>query len=481
MMRRSATDGPNIVFIVADTTREDALGLGSTGGVAPELSAAAANGRVYRRAASTAPWTPPAHASMFGGLAPSEHGVWGPNILDEQGWPRRSVLGGPLMDRWLPKILIDRGYRTLGISANAWISDYLGFDHGFDRFLTIRENPSGRTGPNWKKRLSWMLPDPVADSLRRRRLTASLRRRGLDWGADRTMVAMKEVLGEPGRPFFAFLNFMEPHWPYHPPRDFEGFSSDEARLAVEVLLRYRSPARLLGQSGITGHELPSEHRAMLRRLYLGEVNYLDQRLGELLHRLDDAEWLKDTVVVVVADHGEHIGEHGLVGHVGSVHEELLHVPLLVLGPEELVGRGDEDARVSTQSLYDAVLCWTLGERATLTGDGPVVAEYEGAWSHAGSLRRMSRHFDATSKAIVWAIYDDRWKLVRDSTGREWFFDLESDPAETTDVTGNGPRENMRKQLARSLSSRRPSLLGPGSGTGERDLAVERELRALGYL
>jgi arylsulfatase A-like enzyme len=468
-----------VLFIVVDTTRADALGLGTTGGVSPELSAASEQGRVYRRATSPAPWTPPAHASMFTGLAPSEHGVWGPNLLDATGWPQPGVLRGPVLDRWLPAVLAKRGYRTLGISANAWVSEYLGFDHGFDRFLTIRENPSGRTRLSGMANVARKLPDVVAEPVRVR---ARVRRRGQDWGADRALSAVQEQLTANGRPFFAFLNFMEPHFPYNPPADFEGFSDDEARLAIEVLIRYRSPLAFDAEGRITRRVLPAEDVAMLRRLYSGEVRYLGRRLGGLFHRLSDTGRLEDTVVVVVADHGEHLGEYGLIGHVDSVHEELLHVPLLVLGPADLVGRGVQDARVSTQSLYQAVLDWSCGETGTLAGLAPVVAEYEGVWHHAGSVRRMAPGLDhAAAKATVWAVYDDDWKLVRSSDGTERLYDLRSDHGETAEAKDDTRREKMRQELAQALAGRGRSLLADTAASGERDPQVESELRALGYL
>lgn len=465
---------PNLVLAVVDTTRADALGL-DRGGVAPTLRAAARMGRTYTRAISPSPWTPPAHASMFTGLAPAEHGVWGPNLLDGDGWPRPGCVRGPLLGRWLPALLAERGYRTLGISANSWIGGYLGFDHGFERFTSVRYNPSGRVRRTRAVRVGRLLPRQVADRLRRRRVAGQLRRRGQDWGAGLTLSILRDWLAESHRPFFAFLNFMEPHWPYHPPAGFEGYSAAEVRHALEVLVRYRGPAW-------QRTPLPPEDAAMLRRLYLGEVGYLDRRLGELIELLADAGRLDDTVVVVVADHGEHLGEHGLLGHVASVYQELLHVPLLALGPEELVGRGVEDTRVSTRRLYHALLDWAGCEAASLVSDEPVVADYEGVWSHAGSLRRMRNPpDDPRLKATVWALYGGPWKYVREQTGEERLCNLDADPGETTDAQADGPRSTLRRQLAEVLAERRPCLLGPGAGQGERDLDTEAELRALGYL
>jgi arylsulfatase A-like enzyme len=465
---------PNIVLAVADTTRADALGVGADGGVAPAVQAAARMGRSYRRATSPAPWTPPAHASMLTGLAPSEHGVWGPNLLDHEGWPRPGSLRGPVLDRWLPDLLARRGYRTLGISANSWIGGHLGFDHGFERFANVRYNPSGRVRRTRTVRLAHRLPEPLADGLRRRRVAAQVRRRGQDWGAGRTLAMLRAWLAGSPRPFFAFLNFMEPHWPYHPPSDLDGYSAAEARHALDVLARYRGPAW-------RRHPAP-EDAAVLHRLYLGEVAYLDRRLGELVELLAELGRLEDTVTVIVADHGEHLGEHGLVGHVASVYEELLHVPLLVLGPEDLVGRGVEEARVSTRRLYHALLDWSRGEAATLVSDEPVVADYEGLWHHAGSLRRLPQPpDDSRLKATVWAIYDGPWKYVRDGTGQERLHDLCADPGETTDAHAPGTRSALHRRLAEVLAERRPCLLGDGTGAGQRDPDMEAELRALGYL
>jgi arylsulfatase A-like enzyme len=474
MLTHRAPISPNILLIVLDTTRADALGLGAGGGVAPSMQAAALHGRAYLRATSPSPWTPPAHASILTGLAPGEHGVWGPNLLDAQGWPRPGCMRGAVLDRWLPAVLGARGHRTLGISANAWIGGHLGFDHGFDRFVSVNLNPSGRTKRTRAIRLARLLPEPAANGLRRGRITAHLRRRGQDWGAARSLMLLREWLAESDRPFFALVNFMEPHWPYYPPSDLEGYSPAERRFALEVLVRYRNPASA---------PVPSpEDAAMLCRLYLGEVRYLDRRLGELLELLNSLNRLDDTVVVIVADHGEHLGEHGLVGHVGSVHEELLHVPLLVLGPKELVGRGVENARVSTQGLYRAMLDWAGCKAAQLVEEAPVLAEYEGVWHHAGSLRRTRAAADnGRLKATVWVIYEQAWKYVRDATGAETLYNLDADPGETADVDADAPRAPLRRQLAQALEHQRPCLLEERSGPAERDPMVEHELKALGYL
>jgi arylsulfatase A-like enzyme len=419
---------------------------------------------------------------MLTGLAPSEHGVWRANLFDDQGRPCPKPVRGEVAERWLPARLAAAGYRTLGISANPWVAPYFGFDHGFERFESLKD-----WGPRWANRslsarVARRLPAPLARRLRRRRLATRMRHGGPDSGAAYALRTMSAWLAESDRPFFAFLNLMEAHWPYRPPAGLEGFSPREARDAVDLLARLGQFKRFTLEAYFGRAELAAEERAVLRRLYQGEVAYLERRLVELLDRLGAAGRLDDTVVVVVADHGEQLGEHGLYGHGSSLYEQLLHVPLLVLGPEELVGRGVEDARVSTRRLYHALLDWAGCEAASLVSDEPVVADYEGVWSHAGSLRRLRNPpDDPRLKATVWALYGGPWKYVRDQTGEERLHNLDTDPSETTDAQADGPRSTLRRQLAEVLAERRPCLLGPQAGQGERDLATEAELRALGYL
>jgi arylsulfatase A-like enzyme len=474
--------GPNLVVVVADTTRADALGPGAGGEVAPALTAAARDGCVYTRATSPAPWTAPAHASMFTGLAPSEHGVWRPNLFDDEGRPIPRPIRGEVAKRWLPARLAACGYRTLGISANPWVAPYFGFDHGFERFHASKDKGAAWSKRSLASRLGRKLPVPVAVRLRRRALAARLRRQGPDSGALQALTTMSTWMAESPRPFFAFVNLMEAHWPYRPALDFQGFSAAEQRRAVDLLARLGQFKAFQLRAFFEHATLGPEELAMLRRLYLGEVGYLDGCLRRLLERLEDAGRLEDTVVVVVSDHGEQLGEHGLFGHGSSLYEQLLHVPLLVLGPAELVGRGVEAARVSTQGLYQAFHAWAQGEAARLVDGGPVVADHEGLW-HQPAVRRLpaaaARQVELA--ATSWALYDGDHKYVCSQTGAEALYDLAADPGESTDLSATRPLGALRGRLAEVLAARRPALLGPNDQDGARDATVEADLRALGYL
>lgn len=482
MTRGRSPDGPNLVLVVADTTRADTFASGSPEATALR-DAAIRNARIYERATSPSPWTAPAHASMFSGLAPSEHGVWRPALFLADGRPRSKVVGGELAERWLPVRLAAHGYQTLAISANPWVAPFFGFDRGFERFVSLKA-----WGPRWADRslaarLSRRLPKSVAAYARRRRLSGRLAELGPDAGAMRSLETITDWLGQRKGRYFAFLNFMEPHWPYRPPAGFEGYSASERRHAVDMLARLGQFKMFAIRAFLQQETLPSRDLEMLRRLYAGEVSYLQRRLYELIERIDAASGLEETVVVVLSDHGELLGEHGLFGHGCSLHEQLLNVPMLSFGPEDLVGRGVEPRRVSTQAMHGAFLDWARCEPVSLIDEAPVLAEAEGMW-HQPVVQRM--HLDASLeaklKATSWAVYEGPWKYVRDETGRETLYDLGEDPAEARDVGDAGPLDTMRRLMAETLARRRPSLFDGSVGdVGDLDGSVEAELRALGYM
>jgi arylsulfatase A-like enzyme len=123
----SAT-GPNVVLVVLDTARADAVGAGH-GTAFPQLARA---GRRFHHAVAPAPWTLPSHASILSGLRPSEHGVTGAAVMTGSGprSPRPRIEA--LADRWFPEIMRRKGYATFCASGNPWVGPATGLTFGFD-------------------------------------------------------------------------------------------------------------------------------------------------------------------------------------------------------------------------------------------------------------------------------------------------------------------------------------------------------------
>ena len=466
--------GPNVVLVVLDTARADAVGSGHDTAFA-QLGRA---GRRFHHAVAPAPWTLPSHASIFSGLRPSDHGVTGAAVMTDAGprSPRPRVEA--LADRWLPEIMRRKGYATFCATGNPWVGPATGLTLGFD---TIFE--SWRTAPLPK------LADPLGTggasaSVVRKAKWYARRALGLgDGGAAASLSVFGSFLdGHGGRPFFAFFNVTEPHAPYAPPRGYRGAPS---LAALRVVRRWNADRMLRYNTG--REEIPDEELALLRSQYRGEISYTDAWLARLLDRLEGAGLAQDTVVAVTADHGENLGEHHLLSHVMSMHETLLHVPLVLAGPG--VPAGEERAPVGLTALPATLLAalegrWqdpaAVGTGAVVGAGGVPVAEYESAAAQVSGARRLDEQvrpeLRERMRARWFAAYEGSLKYTASSGGHERLVDLEADPAEDRDVSSAHPEPLARLRAARE------GWAGDAETDGEvLDAEITAHLEGLGYL
>jgi arylsulfatase A-like enzyme len=261
-----------------------------------------------------------------------------------------------------------------------------------------------------------------------------------------------------GRPFFLFVNDMEPHLPYAPPPEFAskfvqpGVPVDELAAARAFNFPW-SVGYCLGRTVV-----PPRKLAILSDLYDGEIATLDAEIGRLLDGLKSAGILDRTIVVICADHGENLGEHHRMGHLLSMHRNTLHVPLLVRWPGRFDGGRAVDDVVRLEDVAPTVLelCGQpvpagLDGR-TLTRDlgGRVALGLFGEQSRA--IPEMERAFPGADLSIfrqsIRSSYDGRLHFTVDSTGHEELYDVVADPAETKDLApAGGPDvERMRALL-----------------------------------
>jgi arylsulfatase A-like enzyme len=481
-------DRVNLVLAVLDTARAaETLDLAAR----PGLRDLAAGGTVFRRAISPAPWTLPAHGSLFSGLLPHEHGLTGDAALPGGVLHPVGHRVEALAERWVPLRLQRAGYRTFATSANPWITPKMGFALGFERFVEgwrAAHNLRFRAEGDGRASRARHLPPPVRRALRAARRQARDVLANRDSGAAASLQAFQEWLKERDRrPFFAFFNFMEPHLPYRPPRPF-GPSRLRSRLAAarlngvlgnEFVVRYNA-----GRADLSAEDL-----FLLRELYDGEIGYLDSRLADLAEEVARAEG--EALLVVVGDHGENLGEHHLLGHQASLADTLLRVPLVMAGPSELAGRGEVAEPVST-----ARVAGTFARAAGLPSLGPTLADgdpgagalswYESAYQEAAGARSLAdgelagdRRARQILTARGWAVHRGPHKLIVWSDGRRELYDVESDPGETRDLAPRSPK--MLEAFADLTLPLEPSSSqAPEAARGELE-EIERHLESLGYL
>lgn len=488
---------PNIILVVFDTARADAFEpYGAPPGTTPSVAQLASRGEVHHQMYSSACWTVPAHASMFSGLLPRTAG------LGHRGSGRPGQFQARLRtleDRMLPQVLRRNGYDTKGLSANPWVSSATGFDTGFDEFTFVK---SKRRGYGYDGELStnvrWYL-----QALRAR----------IDDGAEEIERTLERWVAEPRRrPFFWFVNLIECHSPYLPPRPHSELAAIDRVRAAREARAYLSLGNIW-RCNVAAFNIPEPVLERMRRLYGGAIRQMDGWLARVLDALDRNRLLDETQVVVTSDHGENFGEAGKLGHSFSLDDRLLRLPFVTAGPARLTipapagigsiprwlmgvsgigehpyqGVGDDEGDGSGADGTAGVAVAQF-DAPGIVGH-PRISEAMETWKLSGPLaeqasRAMCESFScATNGALKLLRFDSREELV----------DLAADPMEASPLRV-GPAEEarfgdrlrpLRAALDRAQREERPPMSddangqGPISSTEAADL--EAQMRRLGYL
>ncbi|MFC4359848.1 sulfatase [Halobium salinum] len=354
------SDSPrNVLFVVMDTVRKSHLGpYGYDRPTTPGLDAFAEEATVFEEAVAPAPWTLPVHASLFTGMYPHQHGA------DQEN----PYLEGATT---LAETLSAAGYATACYSSNAWITPYTHLTDGFDdqdNFFEVMPGDflSGPLAKAWRTMNDNDRLRAVADKLVSLGNTAHELLAGGDTADSKTPAVMERTAGfirdaeDAGDDWFAFVNLMDAHLPYHPPEEFaERFAPGVDSTAVcQNSKEYNSGAR----------DIDDGEWADIRGLYDAEIAHIDAQLRRLFSWLKETDRWDDTAVVVCADHGELHGEHDLYGHEFGLYDPLVNVPLLVKHPALETGERREDT-VELVDLYHTVLDSLGVEGGTPTEEG----------------------------------------------------------------------------------------------------------------
>jgi arylsulfatase A-like enzyme len=428
--RTPATAGaPNVLLIIWDTVRAASLSAyGYARPTTPTLARLAAGGALFESAFSTAPWTTPAHASLFTGLYPAQTSV---------GWV------APLDDspRTLAEVLSAAGYRTAGITANTFAtSRESGLDRGFahyddfnvfspgDLLLSMSLVRSVLTRHEaWRHNLG-------IGAMPGHKPAIQVEREFLDW-MDRA----------PERPFFAFLNYFDAHVPYLPPAPFDTMFGP--------WLPGRNPHMFTGRQ-YTPRELQAEIDA-----YDGAIRFLDERLDSLLVTLDRRGVLQNTIVVVTADHGEEFGEHGVYTHGHSLYDAVLRVPLVIHYPARVPATTRVSSFTTIRDVPSTIL-ELAGLRDELPGQSLSrhwdSAGQAGADTVLAAVDQVSGnppHYPV-SKGDLTAVFADPLKLIRSTADPVELYDLRRDPGERVNLANDPQWRAARDSLLGILDRQR---------------------------
>ena len=470
---------PNIILLVMDSARVTNLSsYGYERPTTPNIDALAGQGTLYEQAISVGCWTLPVHASLFTGLYPLNHGI--------------TVSRDALPDDFptLARRLKEHGYQTACFSNNAYISEATGLAQGFDTAEDIWRvtHPRGTERTRMSKRIKQLerrgaWTKPLVRLLRtgmRLRSMLRARRNTKDSGARITNEKIQGWLREsrrPDAPFFIFVNYMECHERYSPPPPYD-------RRFMPA--RY-SPWRVAQVSPNKAEVLAGSPRRrdddleIMRALYDGALNYLDDKIGELARLLDAQGILDDTLLVITSDHGDSLGEHDHLGHRMALYEQLVHVPLIVRYPARFAAGARVAQQVQLADLFPTFLELAGAEVSDTAANGfhsllappdPEARPFTVAENTAPS---------SLDNLLARMIRTDQYKYIWKSNHQHELYDLCKDPSETANLVGAEPE--VARRLVERLEAWERSLEDKRIETrqAEYDDATLQRLRGLGYV
>ncbi|MDB4433389.1 sulfatase-like hydrolase/transferase [bacterium] len=432
----NATEGaaPNLLLVIIDTLRTDHSSVyGYERDTTPHLRRFAQQGSRFDATYAPLPGTGPTHATVFTSLYPIAHGV-----------VKNGLVLAPEHET-LAEILRIRGYQTAAVVSSFALARKFGYAQGFDTYQDDF--------------------DPDRSTIRFRKWEGHLIAEGFDRRAGQTTTRAIRWLDEgrrPGTPFFLFVHYFDPHDPYDPPPAFR---------------RWASPGP---------GELSKVERATAR--YDGEIAYADAEIGRLLAALTARALDADTLVVITADHGEGLSDHGYMYHDIQLYEEAVRVPLIVRWPGRIeVGRALK-APIELTDLMPTI----LGLMEVHCDGG----RFQGV-SRAAALRGealidpentvfLQRRPFPPSRIAGFSVAGDafgarvgRWKYIEASEeGARELFDLESDPGETENLYADFPtRAEELSALIYGWRQTHGRAAGHSTTISEED---RRRLRAMGY-
>ncbi len=285
--KRKGRDAANVIIVLVDALRADHLGTyGYQRDTSPNIDNFAETSTVFTHVVSPSSWTKPSIPSLFTSLYPSRHGVFLGSSKDTEGHITSDVLHDSLLT--MAEVFNQHGYSTAAFVHNAQLRGFLGFSQGFDLYQ-----------------------DRAGDA-------ENINSQFFDWLAERE-----------DRPFFAYLHYLDVHYPYQPPAPYDTlfgtFQSD-----IDFFTDEWKALR----TGINHGEIELEEGDLQKMisLYDGEIRYLDEQLGTLFTTLRKKGLYHNTMLIFIADHGDEFLEHGKIGHGQSLYHELLRIPLMIKFP-----------------------------------------------------------------------------------------------------------------------------------------------------
>ncbi|NIM06164.1 MAG: sulfatase-like hydrolase/transferase [Armatimonadetes bacterium] len=419
--RQAALSGsPNILVILVDALRRDHLGAyGYDLPISPNLDELAEDSIVFENAFAQSHSTFLSVPSLFTSLFPLEAAKKTLGFFSL----REEVVT-------LAERLSRAGYLNAAFSVNAFVHPDYGFSQGFNTFFQKND----------------IVAEELTDEM-------------LSW-----------LEKHPRRPFFIYMHYMDPHSPYTPPEEFRAkFVPQDYRPPRKIISRAR--CRDLKRLMRVGFEFREEDQAFIKALYDAEIASADRHIGRMLERLRQMDLYDDTVILLLADHGEEFWDHGDLEHGRTLYDEIIRVPLLLKLPASAGRKGERVSDIVELLDVHPTLMELTGLPPTPGIRGKSLLEVDSSehrWGYAEALG-------------IRTLREDGWKLIdKPDPDQDELYNLKEDPAETRNLIAKHPKIaiKLRSHMVDLTQVEEPPK---AEAYKPLDPKTEKRLRALGYI
>jgi arylsulfatase A-like enzyme len=454
---------------------------------------------LYENAISSSYWTMPSVASLFTGMYPSGHGL---------------LADGDKLDQslaTLPKVLQHLGYRNSAFVRNIYVSDYSGMNTGFHDFYS-------RSGVDSLKKILSRISDKAVNQLQPpgiTRLSEDASVEG-DSATERLFNAIArcfDVLIDSGsrrfvhffsdwlqknrtNPFFAYFHFFETHTPYRAPLNFALKYLSIRDHIDKLFVNHDHLKYLLHKCQMTSRDFN-----ILLSAYDNSIHYADYLIGKIIRILQRQGVYENTMLIILSDHGDNIGDHGLMFHYFCLYDTLIKIPLLIKYPDSIGAVGKMTGMAQNVDIFPTILAilkvqnqkiWQQIQGNDLLGKalprrdqdlavseliktfGPDKAQYKAQLSPYN--RRLT------------SVRTQNQKFIFSSRGDHECYDLAKDPAESRNLY---PHTDNFIDLEKKASIYHQRMEGyyqrnrqkiDGPVTEDRmDESVVKQLKSMGYM
>lgn len=430
----------SIIIITIDALRADHLScLGYPKKTSPVMDKLGENGVIFSQATSAGPSSGVSFMSLFTSTYP----------LMYDGYKRLSNRRTPLAE-----VLKENGYLTAGFHSNVYLSRFFGYDRGFDLLYFDLDSKKKNKSNYIKYKLKDLLKGTsVFTPLLRFYLLFRLffKKRAPPYEeAELTTKRAVSWLGENSdKNFFLWLHYMDVHHPYIPP---DKYHRKVYNKGIGKIERFKLENKFYTKPS----ELSEKDINKLIELYDGEIRYVDTSIGIILKELKKLNRIDDTFIIVTADHGEEFKERGGVSHKANLHEEIIHVPLIIVGPGLPKKRIDE--AVSLIDVSPTILDLVGIEKSNkFMGNSLLSLINGGKKSTEGIIAECLHH----KEGLISDMNDPKGKLLISYKTKEWkcifdeettqieLYNLKNDPKEKENLASK-KREKVKEYMSKIM-------------------------------